>query len=152
MIQHLELEKNLSIYTRPKEILSQLDSLVEQSLAQSLLQIEELIYDQLKRFATSFDKDFKQENIDFHIEVKEHRFKLIPCNFYTYLLSEGVAVTYDETKDRKYFQTKEAEYYYNAMEFYGVTMEKNVVRKLLNEGSKIQRESGNINPDFATSN
>lgn len=152
MIQQLKLEKSLSVYTKPKEILFQLDSLVEQSLAQSLIQIEDLVSDQLKRFADSFDPDFKKENLDFHIEVKEHKFKLIPYNFYTYLLSEGVKVTYGETQDRKYFQTKDSEYYYNSVELYGVAIEKKTVRKLLNEGSKIQRESGNLNPDFATSN
>jgi hypothetical protein len=152
MIQQLKLEKSLSVYTKPKEILFQLDSLVEQSLAQSLIQIEDLVSDQLKRFAESYDQDFNKQNIDFHIQVKDHKFKLIPYNFYTYLLSEGVQVTYGETKDRKYFQTKSTEYYYNSIELYGVAIEKKTVRQLLNEGSKIQRESGNINPDFATSN
>jgi hypothetical protein len=151
MIQELELEKNLSVYTKPKDILHQLDSLVEQSLAKSILQIEELVYDQLQRFARSYDKNFIPHKIDFNIEVKDHKFKLVPGNFYTYLLSEGVQVTYEETKERKYYDTKEAEFYFNPLESYGVRVEKQTVRKLLNEGNKIQRKSRDIGTDLAAS-
>lgn len=131
MIKLLEPNKKLVLaYNKPKDILHQLDTLVIQSLAHSILQIEELIADQLISFAQSFDNKADNENIKFKVEVVDYKFKFIPENFYTYLLSEGVQTSYKKVEHRKYLKVNNTEYYFNPVENYGVTIQPEALRLL----------------------
>lgn len=112
-------------YNKPKEILGRLDSLIVQSLAHSLLQIEELLQNQLERFARKYDPTFLPENIRFRVEVRELRFTFIPENFYTYLLSEGEAVNFQQVFEKNIFESGTQKYFFRSGEDFGILSQKN---------------------------
>lgn len=143
--------KELHKYAKPNAILEQLEKLLVQSIAASLSQVEELILDQLERFAIENDTTADLTPISFSVEASSTKFKFIPNNFYTYLLSEGVYVPYGKVKDRKYLEHKGNEYYYNALEKYGVCIDQKQL-KAINESHPIQRKPRNTKTKVRTSN
>lgn len=151
MLNLIKLKETKQIFAKPNAILQQLDNLLTQSIAASLNQVEELIMDQLERLAIENDPRADLTEISFSVEVIEHKFKFIPNNFYTFLLSEGVYVPYDKVKDRKYIQYKGNEYYFNILEKYGVCINKQQL-EAINESHSVQRKSRNPKAGIGTSN
>jgi hypothetical protein len=112
-------------YLPPKVVLSVIEASLENFLASYLNEVEAIIQKNMQilvkdklPMVDSFSPEIK--NLSFNIEIIGRSFKIVPHNFFTYLVSEGIVVPYSTVENARRYRTSDGEYIYNPLSKEGV--------------------------------
>lgn len=77
---------------KPSDFLNQVNDFFQSKLMTQVQALEEMMDAHMAEFIVKNGDSSDADSVSFHIELSGNSFKLMPHNFFTYLLSEGIYV------------------------------------------------------------